>query len=95
MVQITPDPLNPEKLILTATATLWLDKVLIETLSEELQRIVREKAIEDLKAPGVQKELRRLATAHLAKLLGIEEQKQDGLCSYTPTPTPVKDYFGQ
>jgi hypothetical protein len=74
MVSITSDPQNPEKLILSATVTLWLDKLLLTTLSEELQRIVREKAIEDLQAPAVQRELRRLATAHLAKLLGIDGQ---------------------
>lgn len=73
MVTITTDPANPDKLILSATVTLWLDKLLLASLDEELQKIIREQAVKDLGTKSVQKELRRLATAHLAKLLGIEE----------------------
>jgi hypothetical protein len=74
VVSITTDPDNPERLILSATVTLFLDRLLLTSLSDELQRIVREQAVKDLQAQPVQKELRRLATAHLAKLLGIDGQ---------------------
>lgn len=77
MITITPDPNNPEKLILTATTTLWLDRVLLESLSDEIGKAVRQKAIEDLNTRGVQKELRNLVTQYLAKLLGVTDAPKD------------------
>jgi hypothetical protein len=75
MITVTPDPTNPERLILTQTVQVFLDKVMLTTLNEELTKIIADTAKEDFKKPAVQKELRRLATAHLAKLLGIEEKQ--------------------
>jgi hypothetical protein len=75
LVTIQPDPANPDRLILTQTVQVFLDKVLLKALNEELEQIISAKAREDFKKPQVQKELRRLATNYLAKILGIEGPK--------------------
>lgn len=75
MVDIRPDPANPERVVLTQTVTVFLDKVLLTTLSDELEKIIAEKAQEDFRKPGVLRELRRLSTDHLAKMLGVGETK--------------------
>lgn len=75
MVHIQPDPQNPDRLILTQTVQVFLDKLLLQTLGGEVEAAVKEKAREDFRKPAVQKELRRLATAHLARILGIEEKQ--------------------
>lgn len=75
MVTIQPDPTNPDRLILTQTVQVFLDKVLLQTLNDELEQIISAKAREDFKKPSVVRELRTLATQYLAKILGIGEKK--------------------
>ena len=79
MVEIKQDPKNPDKVIVNAMVTLYLDKVVLETLGKEIAAAVQEQAKKDLKTRAVQRELARLSTKYLASLLGIkEEEKTDG-----------------
>jgi hypothetical protein len=71
MIEIRSDPANAERLVLTATVVLFLEKALLQSLDKELQDIISEQAKADFRKPAVLKELRRLTTEHLAKLLGI------------------------
>lgn len=77
MIAITTDPKNPEQLVITATVTLFVNKVLVETLNEELVAAIREAAREDLKSNQVVRQI--VAKAAVAKLLatveGWEEKK--------------------
>lgn len=71
MVSITPDPTNPERLTLTVTATIYLDKVLLQTLSEEVTQAIRAQAIKDLQSnPKVRKLIAAAATQKLLTMLG-------------------------
>ena len=70
MITIQQDPSNQDRYIVTQTLTLYLDKLMLATLSDELAAVIAQKAREDFKKPAVVKELRRLTTEHLAKLLG-------------------------
>ena len=73
MVQLTPDPSDPSKLILTQTVTLLLDRTLVETLSDEVQAAIRRQAARDLKRnPGVQKAIASAAQAKLLELLEVK-----------------------
>lgn len=76
MVTITADPNNPDRLTLTATATLYLDRILVETLSSEVEQAVRNHAIKDLKAnKDVQRQIAEAATKKLLAMLGVVEEK--------------------
>jgi hypothetical protein len=71
MITLTVDPTNPDRLALTATVSLFLDKVLIETLKDELVIAIREAAKEDLRTNQVVRQ--QVAKAAVAKLLAEVE----------------------
>jgi hypothetical protein len=71
MVSLTQDPKNPEQLIVTATVTVIINKVLIETLTDELTMAIREAAKEDLKSNPIVRQ--QVAKAAVAKLLAMLE----------------------
>jgi len=72
MIQLTQDPTNPDRLILTAAVTLYLDRLLVSTLSAEVETAIREQAVRDLKSSrAVKKQIAEAATEHLLKLLGV------------------------
>lgn len=72
MVTITADPTNPERLIVTQTVTMYLDKVLLCSLSAEVESAIRERAIRDLKSDKrVKKQIAAAATAKLLDMLGV------------------------
>ena len=48
MVSIQQDPDNPDKLLVSMAVTLFLDKVAVSALSDEIEKAVREQAIRDL-----------------------------------------------
>lgn len=73
MISITSDPKNPEQLIVTATVTMFINKVLIETLNDELKTTIREAAKEDLRSNQVVRQ--QIAKAAVAKLLAILESQ--------------------
>jgi hypothetical protein len=72
MVSITQDPLRPEKLALTITATLYLDRLLVETLNQEIEKAIREQAIRDLQEnKEVKLAVFKAAQRKLLALLGV------------------------
>jgi hypothetical protein len=76
MVSFTLDPLNPERLMLTATVNFYLDKILIQTLSEELEVTIREQAKKDLLSnSAVKKLIAKAATEKLLQMLGHVPEK--------------------
>jgi len=78
MVTITPDPANPDRLVLSLTITAYLDKVLLQTLQEEVTTIIREQAIRDLRGNKTVKALiAKAATTKLLSMLGASEQESE------------------
>jgi len=74
MVTLTQDPNNPDRLTLTATVTVYLDKLLLTTLSEEVTSTIREQAIKDLRSnTTVKKAIAKAATEKLLTMLGAGE----------------------
>lgn len=84
MVTLTTDPTNPDRLVLTATVSVYLDKVLLQTLNEEVTQAIREQAIKDLRSnTAVKKVIARAATAKLLSMLGASA------CAEPKEPTHV------
>jgi uncharacterized membrane protein len=75
MVSITADPKNPDQIAVTASVTIFIDKILVHTLSAELATAIREAAIEDLKTNQVVRQL--VAKAAVAKLLATVESWEE------------------
>jgi hypothetical protein len=76
MIEIRPDPQNPERLILTATVTLFLEKTLLASLGKELEEAITEQAKKDLQSKALRKEIRQLATKKLVAMLEIKGEKE-------------------
>jgi hypothetical protein len=75
MVTLTPDPSNPDRLVLSVTITAYLDKVLLQTLNEEVASAVREQAVKDLRSnKAVKAAIAKAATTMLLSLLGVKEE---------------------
>jgi hypothetical protein len=78
MITLTPDPNNPDKLTLTATVTMYLDRLLTDVLSEEIATAIRERAIRDLQTnAAVRKQIAATATQKLLTMLGCEPPKEN------------------
>lgn len=72
MVSITQDPKNSNQLIVTQTVTIFLDKILVSSLSEELATIIRQQAHKDLKKNKiVQQAVAEAASKKLLNMLGV------------------------
>ena len=79
MVTLTQDPNNPDKLILTQTVVLYLDKVLLTTLDAALASAIQEQAVKDLQhSTAVKKLIAKAATEKLLKMLGFIEEVPNG-----------------
>jgi hypothetical protein len=90
VVTIQADPANPERLILTQTATLYLDRVLLETLSAEVADSIRAQAIKDLKSSkAVKKAIADAATKKLLTMLGVPEIAPSQAPQVESGPTPL------
>jgi hypothetical protein len=73
MVTVTQDPTNPERLVLSITLTTYLDKLLLQTLSDEVTNAIRAQAVKDLSSnSAVKKLIAKAATAKLLTMLGAE-----------------------
>lgn len=75
MITLTQDPTNPNRLALTATVSFFIDKVLIDTLNDELVSAIREAAKEDLRTNQVVRQ--QVAKAAVAKLLTTIESWEE------------------
>jgi len=74
MISLTQDPNDKSKLILSATVTLFLDRVLIETLNEEVASQITTQARKDIKGnPAVKKVIAEAAQKKLLEMLGVPE----------------------
>ena len=73
MIEIKPDPSNPERKIVTATVTLWIETALLTSIAKELEEAIAEQAKKDLQSKAIRKEIRALATKKLVAML--EEKK--------------------
>jgi hypothetical protein len=70
VIQITADPANPERLLINSLTSLYLDKVALAALSDEIERAVRQQAISDLQSnPAVRALITKASTELLLKLL--------------------------
>lgn len=84
MVSITQDPKNPNQLIVTQTVTIFLDKILVSSLSGELAEIVRQQAHKDLKKnKSVQQAVSQAASKKLLNMLGVTNDPENS--SGTPS----------
>jgi hypothetical protein len=73
MVTIQADPANPNRLVLTATVSIYLDRLLLQTLSEEVTTAIRAQAVKDLNSnASVKKLIAKAATEKLLNMLGAE-----------------------
>jgi hypothetical protein len=71
MLSFTQDPINPDKLFLTAAVTIYVDKLMVTTLSQELETAIRDAAIKDLLGnKEVKKLVAQAATQKLLSMLG-------------------------
>lgn len=71
MVTILQDPKDPQRLILSIAVTTYLDKVLLETLSDELEKSIRTQAVKDLQhSRAVKQAVAKAATEKLLDMLG-------------------------
>jgi hypothetical protein len=81
MINITADPQNPNKLVLTQTVTLYLDKLLTDILSEEVAIAIQTQAKKDLlHNKQIKKAISAAAFQLLKERLGVVD---------IPTPPPM------
>lgn len=77
MIQLAVDPEHPERVILTSTVTLYLEKVALSALSDEIEKAIRAQAVKDLKGnPEVRRKIAEAAEWKLLQLLGMGEDGQ-------------------
>lgn len=75
MIQLAVDPAHPERVILTSTVTLYLEKVALSALSDEIEKAIRAQAVKDLKGnPEVRRKIAEAAEARLLSLLGVGDE---------------------
>ncbi len=77
MLNITIDPTNPNRLVLTQTVTMYLDKLLDDVLSQEVATVIREQAKKDIVSnTAVKKAISKAATLLLMQKLGVPPDSQ-------------------
>ena len=75
MISIMTDPKDPTKLVLSANVVMYLDRVLLEALSAEVDSAIRRQAVRDIrKNPAVIKAISRAAQQLLLEKLGVKEE---------------------
>lgn len=78
MITILPDPVVPNRLILTQTITLYLDKLLTDVLSDEIASIIREQAKKDISTnKQVKKAISAAAQQLLLERLGVNQDAKE------------------
>lgn len=80
MIQLAVDPAHPERVILTSTVTLYLEKVALSALSDEIEKAIRAQAVKDLKGnPEVRRKIAEAAEARLLSLLGVADGQSNSV----------------
>ena len=70
LISVTPDSTNPDRVVVTATITLFLEKAVLKVVGEEIEAAIRTQAQKDLKtSPEVKKLIAEAATAKLLAML--------------------------
>jgi hypothetical protein len=95
MLSLITDPNDPNRLVLTATVSIYLDRLLSSVLSDEVAAAVREQATKDLRSnKKVRKMIQTAASEKLLSMLGAsanapQEKKEavDGLAGGVSGPT--------
>ena len=76
MVSITSPAGDPTHVVVTATVTLYLDRLLVDTLSSELEKSVREAAVRELENnQEVKLAVFKAAKAKLLAMLEVETKE--------------------
>lgn len=79
MIVLVPDPNDSQKLVLTATVSMYIDRLLVETLSDSIADQIKEQAAKDLqKNKQVKKVIAAAAQRKLLNLLGVKEEDANG-----------------
>jgi hypothetical protein len=79
VISLTADPKDPNKIVLTATVSVFLDRVLVETLSDELIQAIREQAKLDMSKPPIKRLVKKAAAKKLLTILdNPKEEVADG-----------------
>lgn len=77
MIGITPDPNDPNKLVLTQTITVYLDKLIRSLLDDEVASLIKEQAVHDIRMnKQVKKIIQEAATRLLLEKLGISPEEK-------------------
>lgn len=75
MVTVIKDPANPDRLVVTVTVTAFIDKICLETLSDEIENAIRDRAIKDLrKSRKVKAAISGAASQRLLDMLGVKAE---------------------
>jgi hypothetical protein len=96
MIQLTNDPQNPERILLTATVSLYLDRVLLSSLSAEVDAAIREQAARDLKgSKAVRKAIADRAEKMLLQMLGVaaDEAQLASHPTVRQAATPTRNFI--
>ena len=79
MIVLVPDPNDSQKLVLTATVSMYIDRLLVETLSDSIADQIKEQAAKDLQGnKQVKKVIAAAAQKKLLDLLGVKEEDANG-----------------
>ena len=90
MINIVPDPTNSNRLTLTITQTLYLDRLLSDVLSDEVSAMVREQARKDMRGNKSAKRLIAMAAQRLLLgMLGAEMLPEVSAQEYIAPVPPV------
>jgi hypothetical protein len=86
MITLVQDSTNPERILVTATVSLFVDKVLLTALSSEIEAAIRDAAIKDLRSnKKVKAVIAEQAVKKLLSMLGVHE----------PVEVPKKPYTAE
>ena len=70
MISVTADPTNADRVVLTATVTMYLDKLVLKVCGEEIEAAIRTQAQKDLRTnPEAKKLIAEAATTKLLSML--------------------------
>ena len=88
MISIQQDPKDPNRLVLSIAATMYLDRVLLETLNTEVESAIRAQARKDLRGnKAVRTQIADAATRLLLGMLG----QAVGAPEEAPVTTEIAD----
>jgi hypothetical protein len=77
MIGIVQDPNDPNKLVLTQTTTVYLDKLIKSLLDTEVASLIREQAVHDIRTnKAVKKVIQEAATKLLLEKLGVQPDEE-------------------